>query len=423
MNHNHSSLRLRAIIALFSLFVLIVVAGCGGAGAGTTASLDGGKPAGPDPIGYWSFDELAVLAQNGPVPMTLRYGVGYDRRDYNVTFRATRISEDDTKLGLFKAVNTLVGPGKSGAALIYKGKVAFGVRQGFDGHNFEGGAASQFWQEADEFVGGRAPRQIERSPSAEPLRLFVPSQALAAGQQWLAKSPKGTGIQLVAQPEGQPTGNGRGGPGGFENVSGLTYTGHWSNSVYWLAHITARHDSGLIIATSHGIAGRGAVNLPVELAYGFSLDDGSHWGYPSGEFFGTMVYDGRYCTLIDQRAEPVVTRATASLTMNGNTETRRHFVARDAGSYEEGFADYIELYYSVGNLFKWKTNIGGTATVRWTAQVEGGEVEVFEETLEADDLMLASQDWMSMVTYDFFAAHEGEGVSLTRSELSISLND
>ncbi|OGD64733.1 hypothetical protein A3A71_01620 [Candidatus Berkelbacteria bacterium RIFCSPLOWO2_01_FULL_50_28] len=423
MNNTKFVSSIRAIIALFSLFLLVGLGliGCGGAGAGSTASLEGGKPAGPDPVGYWSFDELATLVQNGPVAMTLRYGVGYDRRDFIVTFRATRTSEDDTKLGLFKAVNTLVNYGKSGATLIYQNKVAFGVRQGFDGHNFEGGAASQFWQEADEFVGGRAPRQPERSPSTEPLRLFVPSQALAAGQSWLARSPKGNSIQLVAQPEGQPAGNGRGGGGGVENVSGLTYTGHWSNNTFFLAHTTARHDSGLIIATSHGITGRGAANLPVELAYGFSLDDGSHWGYPSGEFFGTLVFDGRYCTLIDQRAEPVVTRSTASLTMNGQTEVRNHFVARDGGTYEEGFANFMELYFSTGNLFKWKTNVGGTATVRWTAQVEGGEVEVFEETLEADNLMLACQDWAGMVTYDFFSMNEGS--TLVRSELEITLND
>ena len=107
--------------------------------------------------------------------------------------------------------------------------------------------------------------------------------------------------------------------------------------------------------------------------------------------------------------------------MNGQTEVRNHFVARDGGTYEEGFANFMELYFSTGNLFKWKTNVGGTATVRWTAQVEGGEVEVFEETLEADNLMLACQDWAGMVTYDFFSMNEGS--TLVRSELEITLND
>lgn len=406
--------------AVFALALLL--AGCGGSGAGTTASLDGGKLAGPDPVGYWDFDQLAQLVQKGPIAMTLRYGVGYDQRDYEVVLRATRTGEDDTKLGLFRAINTLVGPGKSGGALIYQNKLAFGVRTGFDSSNFEGGAASQFWQEADDFVGGRTPRQIDRSPSTTPIRMFVPSRALAAGQQWLAKSPKGTGIQLVAQPEGRSrevaSGTSRGGD--LENIAGRTYTGHWSNNVFFLAHMTARHSSGLIIATSHGITGRGAANLPVELAYGFSLNDGSHWGYPSGDFFGTMVYDGRFCTLIDQRiGSPDVTRATTALTRNGHTEVRNHFVAHDGGTYEEGFANYIELYYSIGNLFMWKTSVGGTATIRWTAQVEGQDPEVFEEFLDATDLMTACQDWVSFTTFNFFASHEGS--SLIRSELTVTL--
>lgn len=410
--------------ATFALATVLALAGCGGSGGNAAVPRDG-RPAGSPPTGIWNYDELVTKVAGGPIQMTLRIGRGFERRDFDVSFDTTRIGENDAQLGLFKSLNGLgAGPGTSGGALIYQGKLAFGVSNGYDQRNFEGTAASQAWAEADEFNSGRAPERLNPALPRRPIELFVPSSTIRAGEQWLTCAGKSGEVILRAQPQGEPprglSVNSRGGDPGF--VDGVTYTGHWSNNVFFLAHMAMRYDrSGLVLATFHGITGRGASKLPIKRAYGFQLEDGSYWGYPADDFFGVQVYDGRYCTLIREGATPDVTNATAALTQNGNTETRRHFVANDFGSYNEGFANFVELYYSTGNLFRDRHDVAGTATVRWTAQVEGGEVQVFEETLDSPDLLFACQGWVSMTTFQFFS--ENQGLHLTRSELNIVLGN